>query len=587
MSAFRKHLPRVLLLACPVAFLVVMFCLPLVRMLARSVMGPAGFTLVQYNQLFSSPIYIDSLLWTMRLAFFTSLLSLLLGYPIAYVAAHCGPRLRMVLLTCVVLPLWVSSLVRAFAWIGILGPIGVLNTILMWLGVIDTPIKMLFNTVSVYIGTVHIMLPYMVLSLYSSMTVVDRTVVRAAETLGASPLRAFSLVYVPQTMPGIVSGFILVFIISLGFFVTPAVLGGPGVQSFVILVEQYMNLLLNWPFAATLSVVLLVATLSLYALFGRQLGLAAAQKDIARSGAVSLHKLLAGLDKLLRPLRLVRRGLPSADGWRLPRIDMARIFALLMVIVVTLPIIHILVFAFGTSYGNRFPPEQFSLRWFDMYFSRREWIEATVNSFQVATGTALLACLLVVPAALGLRQLSGRARAVLLALFLTPMIVPTVVYGVSAYFQLVGVGLVGTRVGLALAHTVLAMPPALLLVFAAVQGLDERLEDAAASLGASAWQRFRFVILPLIAPATISAALVAFLQSFDDLSVALFLTSGEMMTLPKRMYDSIRVETDPRVNAAAALLVGLSLIFLICFQLVRRRSPASQRQQQTTGANNA
>src|SRR5205814_10632541 len=137
-----------------VAFLIVMFCVPLLRILWRSIWDD-GLTFAQYEALFGSSIYIDALLWTFRLAFFTSALSLLFGYPIAFVAAHSGPRLRILLLTCVVLPLWVSSLVRAFAWIGILGPAGVLNTLLLKLGVIDTPLTLLFYTTSVYLRTVH------------------------------------------------------------------------------------------------------------------------------------------------------------------------------------------------------------------------------------------------------------------------------------------------------------------------------------------------------------------------------------------------------------------------------------------------
>src|SRR5262245_691044 len=301
------------LLAVPCAYLLLLFLLPLSRIAGLSVWDGSP-TLSYFAQILSTPIYLDSLRWTLELAVVTSLLCLLLGYPVALAMANAGPRLRMALLVCIIMPFWISSLVRAFAWISILGRRGTINSTLMGLGVIDEPLRLAFTPAAVYIGTTHIMLPYMVLALYGVMLGIDRTELRAARSLGAGRLRAFFLIYVPQTMPGVISGLLLVFIITLGFFITPSVLGGTGVRPFVVLVERNMNQFLNWPMAAALSVSLLVPTLGLYFGFHRLIGL---DRRTAASGAgvVASSRMLERVDRALRPLRGALRRLPTRS-WR-------------------------------------------------------------------------------------------------------------------------------------------------------------------------------------------------------------------------------------------------------------------------------
>src|SRR5262249_3260934 len=215
----------------------------------------------------------------------------------------------------------------------------------------------------------------------------------------------------------------------------------------------------------------------------------------------------------------------------------------LIVAVMVLPIGVIVIVAFSASHNLEFPPRALSLIWFGKYFGRPEWVSATVTSFQVALVAALLATTLGMLAALALLRLGSRARTAMIALLLSPMIVPAIVYGVSIYLAFARVNLVATRPGMAIAHAVIIIPATVMVIYATLQGLDESFERAAASLGADAWSGFARVTLPLIAPGVVAAVLLAFLTSFDEVVVALFLTGAQTMTLPRKMYESIRFDT--------------------------------------------
>jgi len=198
---------------------------PLVRMLAMSFFSPQ-FTLRHYREFIETGVYLQSLYITLKISTLVTILCLLIGYPLAYYLSGLPSHKANVLLTFVLVPLWTSILVRTYAWIMILGRNGILNQTLMKLGLIDEPIKIIYNTLGVCIGMTHVMMPFMVLSLYSVMTGIDRDLLKAAQNLGARPLETFRRIFLPLSMPGIFAGSVLVFIISVGFFVTPALLGG-------------------------------------------------------------------------------------------------------------------------------------------------------------------------------------------------------------------------------------------------------------------------------------------------------------------------------------------------------------------------
>lgn len=209
------------------------------------------------------------LLRTFQISAVVTLAALLLGYPLAYWLATLPARSANLLMILVLVPFWTSVLVRVAAWIVLLQKEGLVNGALMGIGLVAEPLALLFNRTGVVIAMVHILLPFMILPLYSVMKSVPPTYLRAAVSLGSAPLAAFFRVYVPQTYPGIGAGALLVFILAIGYYVTPALLGGADDQMLSYYVAQYTNVNINWGMACALGALLLANTLVLYAIYRR------------------------------------------------------------------------------------------------------------------------------------------------------------------------------------------------------------------------------------------------------------------------------------------------------------------------------
>jgi putative spermidine/putrescine transport system permease protein len=252
--------------ALPMFFLFALFLYPVIRFLTQSL---EGGSLAHYEKALTDRLYVAVLLDTLRIALVVTVVCLVLGYPVAHFIAT-APRLwAAIALALLLLPFWTSVLVRTYAWMILLGRSGLVNRALMSLGIVDEPLRLLFNEIGVIVGMVHVLLPYMVFPIMSVMRRVDGQVLAAAEGLGASPLQSFRRVYFPLTLPGVLAGTTLVFVVALGFFITPALLGGGRVIMIGVLIEEQVRKYLDWGFAAALSVVLFAAALAVYALFRR------------------------------------------------------------------------------------------------------------------------------------------------------------------------------------------------------------------------------------------------------------------------------------------------------------------------------
>jgi len=258
-----RSLTTLVLLAPALLLLGGILVWPLGDLIARSFSDPQG-PWVFYTRLIEVPSYVQILLRTLMFSAATALICLLAGYPVAYMMAASGPVVRGIILVCVLVPFWTNLLVRSYGWILILNPRGMINQALMGLGLIDMPLELVYNTMGVLIGMSQIMLPYMILPLYAVMTRLDPRMTQAARSLGASPLTTFVKVYFPLTLPGVMAGILLVFTISLGFFVVPALLGGARGLVWAQLIEFNINGALNWGMASALSAALLMTTLILY-----------------------------------------------------------------------------------------------------------------------------------------------------------------------------------------------------------------------------------------------------------------------------------------------------------------------------------
>jgi ABC-type spermidine/putrescine transport system permease subunit I len=237
------------------------FLFPVVRMLGFSL--EAG-TLDWYAKALGEQLYLQVFWNTFEIAVFVTVICLLLGYPLGFLIATTTPGWATLGFIFVLLPLWTSVLVRTYAWMVLLGRNGVFNRWLIEAGVVTDPLPLLHNLTGVLIGMVHVLLPYMVLPIYGAVRRLDPALVAAAQGLGASNWRIFWRIWVPLTLPGIFAGSVIVFVLSLGFFITPALLGGGKVMMVAVLIEQEVHQTLNWPLAAALSAVLLAFTLGVY-----------------------------------------------------------------------------------------------------------------------------------------------------------------------------------------------------------------------------------------------------------------------------------------------------------------------------------
>ena len=238
------------------------------------------------------------------------------------------------------------------------------------------------------------------------------------------------------------------------------------------------------------------------------------------------------------------------------------------------PIVIVVVVSFNATEFIQFPPRAWSLRWYQNYFGSRQWVEPTILSLRVAAVTMVLATVLGTTAAIGLTRGRFRWRRAIEFFFVSPMVVPTIVLAIGLYLLFARFKLVGQPIALYLAHTIVAAPLVIVIVSAALRTTDPAIELAARSLGAGYFRALWHVTLPAIMPAVISGAAFAFLVSFDEVVLAIFLGGPTTTTLPKRMWESVRYEIDPTLTAISTLLVLIPIVVLAGVELARRSSSA-------------
>ncbi len=250
-----------MLILPPALFFLIFLMVPLVQILMISFTNAAGAASVEsFVKFFSSDVYLKVIATTFRISLVVTVACLLLGYPVAYTMTFCSKRISCLIMIAVMIPFWTSLLVRTYAWMILLQTNGVVNNILKGLGLIRQPLELLHNEVGIMIGMTHILLPYMILSLYPVMKGIDRNLLLASRTLGARKGYTFFRIFVPLSMPGVSCGSILVFVSSIGYYITPSLLGGTKNMMISQAIQVQINRLMNWPFASAISVVLLIFT---------------------------------------------------------------------------------------------------------------------------------------------------------------------------------------------------------------------------------------------------------------------------------------------------------------------------------------
>ena len=248
------------------------FFLPIARLLLTSFTEPA-FGFANYTRLWTEPLYLQVFIRTLWIATACTVFALILGYPVAMLMARHGGSFAIFATMCVLIPLWTSVLVRSYAWVIVLERNGLINSWLMARGLISQPLKLLYTNGAVLMAMTHVLMPFMVLPIATALKSVPPDLPKAALNLGASRLRVFWSVTLPLSLPGVFAGCLIVFVMALGFYVTPALLGGPRTLMLATLIGQQALELLNWPFAGAISLVLLVLSLGITVTFKRLLKL--------------------------------------------------------------------------------------------------------------------------------------------------------------------------------------------------------------------------------------------------------------------------------------------------------------------------
>ncbi len=566
-----------LLMIAPLIVLLLAFLVyPVGKLLSLSFVGRDGFSLAAYQQLFASSLYLNVLWITLKISLATTALSVLLGYPVAYLISTAGPKAKSWLIFLVLLSFWTSFLVRAFAWVVILGRNGAINQFLLAIGVIDRPANLIYSLGAVLVGMVHAMLPLAVMTMLSVMENIDRNLPRAASTLGARPGSAFWTVYFPLSMPGVAAAAIMVFVTSIGFFIVPSLLGGRFETMITQLIIDQVQQTLNWGLAGAISVLLLVVVLAVFIIYDRIFGFqsltgetatANVNRDTAarRAGARFLAIIGDISDRLIALFPGSRK---SSDAEKSPKLLSGFVWTLL--ILISLPAIMMIPISFSAS-GLNWPPSGFTMQWYEQMWNTPVWSQALWRSLVVAFGAGILSMLIGIPAAFLLARANIRGKAAILAFVLSPIVAPRIIIAVGLFYVFAELGLVGTSIGLIIGHTVVCVPYVVMTMVAVLRNYDTRLDLAAQSLGASPVKSLAYVTFPMLAAGMFSAFLFAFATSFDELTIALFSSGGLNSTLPKQFWDEVTLQVSPVIAAVSTcLLVFISVLIFVADRLRQR-----------------
>jgi putative spermidine/putrescine transport system permease protein len=419
------------------------------------------------------------------------------------------------------------------------------------------PFTLLDTPAGVLVGTVMYLLPYMILILYAGMVSVDSNLMLAAKTMGASATYSFMRVYLPMIRPSLLSGGLLIFILGLSFFIVPSILGGPRDQTISVYIQQQIDIY-QWGIASAMGVVLLVATVVCYIAVVRITG----RFEPGGVGAVQAKGVSAE-----QPFR-----------WT-PPLLLAGIATGCTIVTLVIPVLFVFPLSIGDTGTVVFPPRGFTLKWYGEIFTTTTWTDPVMQSIVVGIGTATLS----VGIALALARItstmtSSIGKAVIGGLAFAPIIAPSILLAIGIFDVALKLHLTGTTIGLILAHTVIAAPLSYALISSAMAGADRQIEAAAWTLGASRTRAFWDLVVRGIVPSVVGAFAIAFVTSWDEVVLALFLQTGPTKTLPVTIYKYLESGIVPTVPAVASLLVTLVVLIVVVRSILttitRRRRTA-------------
>jgi spermidine/putrescine transport system permease protein len=534
-------------------WLAVLVLLPNVLLVLVSFMKASG-GVVQFNpgisnylRLTQSESFWVLLIRTISTAAMAAGLATLIAYPMAYYASRKLARGRLVALFLVVVPLWISLLMRIFAWKIILGEKGILNSFLLSTGILSEPsTALLYTPFSVLLTFTYVSIPFVFVTSYSALDRIPNSLLEAAQDSGASPLYSFLNVMWPLSRSGAAIGFSLAFLLCIGDYITPSMVGGlDGTMVGMVIASQF-GLAGNWPYGSAIAIVLIFFVVAILAF---------------TVWLVQTPGVLMGEDNAAPIAK------EKAKNWSWERFIALGGFALFCIpfLFLYLPLVFIVIFSFNDSTLQAFPLVGFTTKWYAGLGSNAPMLAALTRSLEVGATVLLLSIiagtLFAVIIAYG--KLSGN-RAIELLLSV-PIAIPGVVLGIT---MVLACQLLRVPVGLpriVMGHSSFVMPVIMSIVLNRLRRLDPSLIEAALDCGANRFQAFYYVLLPLIRGSIIGGALLGFTLSVDEVVVTLFLTGVEP-TLPVWVWNQMRFGFTPSVNAIFTLIGGATLLLILVAQ---------------------
>jgi len=582
-------------LSYPLAWLTLVFLVPLTMLIVFSfwvnIPGgqyEVGLTLENYRRFLTTPLYLNQLWLTIELSLVTAVVSLFLGYPLAYYLALLDrPRLRSVLLVTIVSSLWITYVIRAYAWQVILASRGIVSSIGVATGLLAEHQSFYPGYWGLVVGMVYVFLPFMVLTLYSSLRNIDGELLEASKNLGAGPARTFRRVTLPLSRNGVASGTALVFILALGAYVLPRLLGSTSERTLPVLIEQQIMSESNYPFGAAMSIGLVAVVLVFLWLLLRITNVSTGDlsgadgvvdgddADAAYGDSATLVDRVGnsiGNAANTTGLRQAFGGLAGAVSDGLSTIDsntreaitrtVFRAYVSLVMLFVAAPLAIIVAVSFTPEEFLTFPPGGFSMRWYVEFFTDSSWTRALANSLGIAALSALLATTIGGVLAFALDRFDYRFERGLGAFGVLPILIPPVIIGVAFLVFFLQLGLAGNRLAIIVAHGIFYAPFPFILITQGLGEIDRTYEEAAMNLGSGSVRTIRTITYPLLRTNVISGALFAFILSLNEYIIAWLLSLFLVDTIPIQIFNQLRYSYPPTIAAASTVFILLTVVVM-------------------------
>jgi putative spermidine/putrescine transport system permease protein len=412
----------------------------------------------------------------------------------------------------------------------------------------------------------------MILPIFAAMRTIAPNQLAAAKSLGAVPAEAFIRVFLPQSISGVIAGTVLVFVVALGFFITPALIGGLRETTLPMIIFLYMSELFDWGASTSLAILLVIVVLLILGIAARGTNLWEAYglpTEASPRRNVMGKPILATVALFAR--WATRHGIIGSGPSRVPNVMLG-----ISLVVLLLPLFFVVAVSFQPQRMIALPTNGLSLRWYQVVLSSTSWIDAAVTSLEVAAMATVLAVIIGYCAAVVVRKSSPQVRNLLCVLFLGPQILPLIVLAVGLYGVFIQLNWIGVLPAIAIAHAGVAVPYVFVNVLNGLARYNARLDSAAASLGARTPTILRRIKLPLLLPSIAAGAAFAALTSMDELVITLLISGMNVRTLPMVMYGAAIQDLSPQLAVVGTLLILLVIVGALLGRIAFSRRKTSR-----------